>query len=78
MNASPKERFVEFSANAKIAKILVPLSIPIRPMLKKGVSAPNQSAKRIIANASRRVSLAQINVAAQIAKITNREYLYFS
>lgn len=68
---------MEFSVNAKIAKILVPLSILIRPMFKKDVNAPSRSVKKIIANAFRKVSLVQKNVVAQIAKITNREYLYF-
>lgn len=77
VNALQKERFAEFSVNAKIAKILVPLSILIRPMFKKDVSAPSRSVKKIIANAFRKVSLVQKNVVAQIAKITNREYLYF-
>jgi hypothetical protein len=59
-----KEGFAEFSANVKIVKILAPSSIPKRRMLKKAVSVPSQSAKRIIANAIRRVSHAQINVVA--------------
>lgn len=68
---------MEFSVNVKIVKILDPSSIPTRLMLKKDVSAPSQSVKKIIANAFRKVSHAQKNVVAPIAKITNREYLYF-
>ena len=63
-NALQKEGFVEFSANVKIVKILARSSIPKRRMLKKAVSVPSQSAKRIIANAIRRVSHAPRNVVA--------------